>query len=641
MKKLLSLALLLIFTITFVACDNKTTDLLTTGNTTDVTTVNPSTNNPTTNAPTTGLPTTEPVTIMPTTEAPTTAVPTTEPTTIVSSTTEEPLIYFYVAFETEGGGLFEPVEVLLGETINLPTPLKEGYEFKGWFNSEAVEYFSTTPIISDVVLYALWEQEAGYYDDYLDLSYVHGMTDGQDITVSGVVYFLTENGYYIQDNTANLFIYTDITPNVELGSRVVISGELTTYRTVKQIKNPTVVEVNLYEQDITQESLVYSTATTVLKPGSTYQVTGEVRIEGSYSTAYLYEGTKMIAEIYYESLSSSVNAIKSFVGETITVDLLYYAMGDQVPRFAYQGNSTHIKIVAIDDAEALSMDVNSLPDAKQLTGNWILGTGKYGSTYEITYVSNTLSEYVGYLGSNLTVERPSEATGDAIGYILVQISLNDEVPVTKSINVTIKAMGSTSSEVLPYYSSTVGLSGTQLLNELNRIINNGFKQLSYDDAKWVLEISDRDPLNPNNVIQVYTRLSVKGAWDYPIWNREHVWPQSYLQNSGQKADMQNLKPADVDENSKRGNLPFGYMSGSGVYEPHDDVKGDIARIILYMWTKYPGLNIDNVGSVILFKQWHQLDPVDDFERNRNEVIYLYQKNRNPYIDNPEFVDLIW
>jgi len=606
MKKLLSLALLLIFTIAFVACDNKTTDSITTGSTTDVTTNNPTTSSPTTNVPTTGVPTTaapttEPVTIVPTTETPTTGVPTKEPTTLTPTTTEEPLLYFYVAFETEGGGSFEPVEVLLGETINLPTPAKEGYEFKGWFNSEAVEYFSTTPIIADVVLYALWQQETNYYDDYLDLSYVHGMSDGQDIIVSGVVYFLTENGYYIQDNTANLFIYTDSTPNVELGSRVVIEGELTTYRTVKQIKDPSVVEVNLFEQDITQESSVYVSGSTTLQPGSTYQVTGEVRIEGSYS---------------------SVSAIKSFVGETITVDLLYYAMGDQVPRFAYQGNSTHIELVAIDDVEALSMDVNSLPDTKQLTGNWVLGTGKYGSTYEITYVSNTLSEYVGYLGANLTVERPSEEIGDVTGHILVQITLNDEVPVTKSINVTVKAMGSTSSEVLPYYSSAVGLSGTQLLNELNRIINSGFKQLSYDDAKWVLEISDRDPLNPNNVIQVYTRLSVKGAWNYPIWNREHVWPKSHLQNSGQKSDMQNLKPADVDENSRRGNLPFGYMSGSGVYEPHDDVKGDIARIILYMLTKYPGLNIDNVGSINLFMQWHELDPVDDFERNRNEVIFL-------------------
>jgi len=97
----------------------------------------------------------------------------------------------------------------------------------------------------------------------------------------------------------------------------------------------------------------------------------------------------------------------------------------------------------------------------------------------------------------------------------------------------------------------------------------------------------------------------------------------------------------VDENSRRGNLPFGYMSGSGVYEPHDDVKGDVARIVFYMATMYSNLNIDLLGDLDVLIDWHFLDPVDDFERNRNEVIYSYQENRNPYIDNPDYVELVW
>ncbi len=51
--------------------------------------------------------------------------------------------------------------------------------------------------------------------------------------------------------------------------------------------------------------------------------------------------------------------------------------------------------------------------------------------------------------------------------------------------------------------------------------------------------------------------------------------------------------------------------------------------------------IDDMGGLELFKQWHLLDPVDDFERNRNNVIYTYQGNRNPFIDYPEFVGVIW
>jgi endonuclease I len=83
------------------------------------------------------------------------------------------------------------------------------------------------------------------------------------------------------------------------------------------------------------------------------------------------------------------------------------------------------------------------------------------------------------------------------------------------------------------------------------------------------------------------------------------------------------------------------MSGSGVYEPHDDVKGDVARIVFYMATMYSNLNINLLGDLDMLIDWHFLDPVDDFERNRNEVIYSYQKNRNPYIDNPDYVELVW
>jgi endonuclease I len=107
--------------------------------------------------------------------------------------------------------------------------------------------------------------------------------------------------------------------------------------------------------------------------------------------------------------------------------------------------------------------------------------------------------------------------------------------------------------------------------------------------------------------------------------------------------MHNLKPSDTAENSRRGNLPFGYMTGSGVYEPHDDVKGDVARILFYMATMYLDLNIESgiLGDLDVLLEWHQNDPVDDFERNRNEVIYSHQGNRNPFIDYPFLAEEIW
>ena len=204
---------------------------------------------------------------------------------------------------------------------------------------------------------------------------------------------------------------------------------------------------------------------------------------------------------------------------------------------------------------------------------------------------------------------------------------------------------------MPYYESAEGLTGNELFLELRSIINTGKKYVSYDAARYILDDSDADPNIPGNVILVYLGTSVSGTWDAgATWNREHVWPQSLLgYDTTMSADLHNLKPSNPSENSSRGNSYFDNISVSKVsYEPRDEVKGDVARILLYMWTMYASLSlVDEAPSIYemallsVLLEWHVIDPVDDFERNRNEVIYSYQNNRNPYIDYPEFVDLIW
>ena len=617
-KKLLIL-FVIVFSFAFIS--SCTGELSTDFNTTDLTTeeLSSSTDEPTTVEPTTEVPTTEvPTTDEPssTTEEPTTEVPTTEVPTTEEPTTEEPT--------TEEPTTEEPTTEV--PTTEVPTTEEPTTE-------EPTTEEPTTEVPTT---------EDNYYDAYVDLLAVHSMSDGAQLTVSGVVYFMTQNGYYIQDDTYNLFIFTNSAPSVELGDRVVVSGELTTYREVKQIKNPILDDTTAFEQDITQAVINFEYGVTQLEPGHLYRLTGEVRIETSYNTSFLYIGNTKVAEIYYKSLAHSISAIEAYVGEIITLDLLYYAEGDDVPRYAFQGSESHIQVYIPDDSIALQEDVNLLDTEKILFNDYDFGRGYYGSTYEIIEVSGDISDYVYYNGSVLYVTKPTETEGDASGTIVISVSLNDETPILKTVNIIIKAEGSSTID-MSYYQSIIGLSGDALLYELNEIINNGFKQMSYDDAKWVLEESDRDPNNANNVILVYTRESVQGQWNYPNWNREHTWPQSKLNTSGQKADMHNLKPSDVAENSRRGNLPFGYMTGSGVYEPHDDVKGDVARIVFYMATMYLDLNVESgiLGQMSILLEWHNLDPVDDFERNRNEVIYSYQGNRNPFIDYPQLVEEIW
>ena len=152
------------------------------------------------------------------------------------------------------------------------------------------------------------------------------------------------------------------------------------------------------------------------------------------------------------------------------------------------------------------------------------------------------------------------------------------------------------------------------------------------------------------------------------WNREHVWAKSLggLQNEGAGADLHHVRPDDVTTNAKRGNLKFGNAEGgsevkgsslvSGAlggyskgsyFEPLDNVKGDVARICLYVYARYGGelskcSDITNVfESVDVLLDWCENDPVDTWEMGRNEVVGKIQGNRNVFIDYPEYAWLIF
>jgi endonuclease I len=207
-----------------------------------------------------------------------------------------------------------------------------------------------------------------------------------------------------------------------------------------------------------------------------------------------------------------------------------------------------------------------------------------------------------------------------------------------------------------YYQGSEGLTGDELITFLHQISNATFSGVTYGDARYMLDDTDVDPTNPNNVILVYLGTSISSNWDSgATWNREHVWPQSKLGVSADNSivnaasDLHNLKPSDPIENSSRSNKFFGYTTTFQTYEPRDEVKGDIARILFYMDIMYNELsliyandgNVYEMGNLEVLLAWHELDPVDVFESNRNNVIESLQGNRNPFIDHPEFVNDIY
>jgi len=210
-----------------------------------------------------------------------------------------------------------------------------------------------------------------------------------------------------------------------------------------------------------------------------------------------------------------------------------------------------------------------------------------------------------------------------------------------------------------YYDSAAGKAGTELKAALNTIVNTGLKLKTYGDARYILDESDQDPTNPGNIILVYLGTSVSSVWDAGVtWAREHVWPQSLLGEDAENnianvcSDLHNLKPVEPGENSRRSNKYYDNQTTSASYAPRAEVRGDLSRILFYMVIAYeedsldlelvnhdPGMHEMAMLDVLL--EWHTLDPIDDFERHRNEVIYSYQHNRNPFIDHPEYVALIW
>jgi len=223
-----------------------------------------------------------------------------------------------------------------------------------------------------------------------------------------------------------------------------------------------------------------------------------------------------------------------------------------------------------------------------------------------------------------------------------------------------------------YYNNTDGKNGDDLKAALHNIIKD-HTPYSYFFSKEIFKLSDADPNNSDNVILVYTGRSNAND-DYGTSgdqiNREHVWAKSHGDFTDwlpMYSDVHNLKPADASVNQSRSNKDFDnggtqHPEATGCYftdstwEARDEVKGDVARIIFYMATRYEGENgeidlevvdhnntypLAQHGKLSTLLEWNLQDPPDEFERNRNNVIYSFQKNRNPFIDNPEFAQLIW
>lgn len=193
-------------------------------------------------------------------------------------------------------------------------------------------------------------------------------------------------------------------------------------------------------------------------------------------------------------------------------------------------------------------------------------------------------------------------------------------------------------------------SATTVEANLKTLITNTHFILDYADSyPWIKMADENDQFN---VVLMYDGSIVNKSYTFgggnttnpEVWNREHVYPQTFINNTA-KGDLHHLRACEADINNDRGSDPFvagsgTYGSTSGGWYPGDEWKGDVARMIMYIHLRYDEPWTD-VGTQALFLQWNVEDPVSDFERQRNNVIYGAQGNRNPFIDQPYLATYFW
>jgi endonuclease I len=236
-----------------------------------------------------------------------------------------------------------------------------------------------------------------------------------------------------------------------------------------------------------------------------------------------------------------------------------------------------------------------------------------------------------------------------------------------------------------YYDAAAGLTGQPLRAALCDIIDDHEEQ-TYQSIWTHFQYTD---VNPNGMVwdmysdipggnpaYLYTFFSDQCgnyAAEGDCYNREHSFPKSWFNDaSPMVTDLFHIYPTDGYVNGKRNNYPYGEVGNASwnstngskvgvcsftgysgiVFEPIDEYKGDFARTYFYMMTRYMSLIASWSSDMLsgndlafwakeMLLEWDENDPVSQKETDRNNSVYQIQNNRNPFIDHPEFTDLIW
>ena len=386
------------------------------------------------------------------------------------------------------------------------------------------------------------------------------------------------------------------------------------------------------------------------KNDGTYEVKTPTPRANNDGTGIIYNGIAVITSTTLLNEGESVTI--SFETDTPVTETVNFTLNLNNGTFSSEDYSGTISITIPIGTSSASTQIE------------ILNDGINDGDEEMSIVVETLPE--GYITLNNNVK---------VRVLDVNFQVADwGTPLTPTYgNVTSTAPAG-------YYASLEGLSGNALKQAIQDIIANPevVRAHSYGDVVEILNTADQNPANNNQVWLMYverpqTKIDYQtGASIVGFWNREHIFPQSrggfsggtssfpdgidiWLPTSANDilaghSDAHHIRSEDGQENSSRGNRDYGsdYNGPSG---NAGTWKGDVARSLFYMAVRYNGLTLvngnpsDNIvgqmGDLASLLEWNETDPSDDFEMNRNNYIYTWQLNRNPFIDYPELANYVF
>ncbi|MDD4117432.1 MAG: endonuclease [Kiritimatiellae bacterium] len=403
------------------------------------------------------------------------------------------------------------------------------------------------------------------------------------------------------------------------------------------------------------------TATTGVVRTFTVSATGEPEPELALQSATASGGTYSFtsatgllgytpppSDLGTQSFTFTAGNTAGVATQTVSVTVVALPTIDSLPPLYIEaGQTSNLWVVAQEaEGDALTLTASNLP-----------------ANASFTTASGTLA-----VSNQFTFSPSSNQAGQA--YAVVFYASDVHGTTTRTLNITVANNDPWADYYAACYSNGVLKTGDELKNALHDIISNHTYVAYGSQTDTVLRDIDECPTNSSMVQCLYLQHGLP-KFD-GSWNKEHVWAQSHGIDGANPAysDVHHLHPTLIQANSDRNSRDFDIVSGTttnyafdgtqtaGNFEPPLAGKGDVARAMFYMAVRYDGtdavgdLELTNAtptstesalfGKLDTLLDWNELDPVNDYEIRRNNLVYSnYQGNRNPFVDHPEWVRVVF